>query len=848
MFLHFNYKIVQWFLVILLCNNGLIQNITTAVTVIVEPRNVLQAAKTEVFVNCTTSPVEDAQIIWNKGEENIPSYSEGTKDEVYVLPNNTLYLKSLKKKEAGTYTCNAFLTLEKLFQTVVIEVAFLQKLNPIDPVKVLQGYVAEIVCEEPVGKPQPKVKWLYNGATISPDNPNIDSSSWTLRIKKTMLSDAGNYTCVAFNSVAERTAEAKLTVVVVGDVEVSPISNSIKEGESATFKCESKSDPPLNVKWKRDIETCSTTGSSDSVCKVSKEDVIPSDRVIISSGTLSIKNASVKDEGIYLCETELSTQISSAKVQLNVFELMKVDKSLHNEIQTCDRLRQNNTKITCHFKGDGKYSIQWTRLSPNTIFNSNMKVVNDSIYISDLKFEDMGHFKCEAVGEYNNATAYVNFIVYEHPQFVISPKNITAYIGEPAWVHCQGKGFPKPRVYILRGKKDGGNLNNSYFVQLPNDTFYIKSLKKEYSGEYFCWLIEQYGSISDTFSITVLEKEVSTGKGSPMGRTVGIAVGCAGVYILLVIGLMIYCRARRARLFKKGKLVEVDGEPLAEDRLLGASDIPLISIEKLIFNYENLQEIMVLGYGKFGKVFKAHAKGICEDGTDTLVAVKVFEETPVNNVLSAFNKETEDLMQFQNNYVVRLLGLVRESPFCIITEYSELGDLKEYLQTNKSISSSARLHMCTCIAKGMSYLATLNYVHRDLAARNCILFSQNEVKVSFLSLCNTTYKDDYYLLNNLLAPVRWLAPESIREDIYNEKTDVWSFSVTMWEIFSSEVQPFYGVSNEEVVNRIGKDLQFTIPSNCPKTLYKIMTRCWLVNAFDRPTFDELLSLMAEISH
>ena len=40
-----------------------------------------------------------------------------------------------------------------------------------------------------------------------------------------------------------------------------------------------------------------------------------------------------------------------------------------------------------------------------------------------------------------------------------------------------------------------------------------------------------------------------------MGRTVGIAVGCAGVYILLVIGLMVYCRARRARLIKKGELI-----------------------------------------------------------------------------------------------------------------------------------------------------------------------------------------------------------------------------------------------------------------------------------------------------
>ena len=96
------------------------------------------------------------------------------------------------------------------------------------------------------------------------------------------------------------------------------------------------------------------------------------------------------------------------------------------------------------------------------------------------------------------------FSCIEHPQFSIAPKNITAYIGEPAWVQCQGKGFPKPQVHYLRGSKEGGNLNETHFVKLPNDTLFIKSLKKEDSGQYFCWLIEQYGSISDTFTITVL--------------------------------------------------------------------------------------------------------------------------------------------------------------------------------------------------------------------------------------------------------------------------------------------------------------------------------------------------------
>lgn len=62
-------------------------------------------------------------------------------------------------------------------------------------------------------------------------------------------------------------------------------------------------------------------------------------------------------------------------------------------------------------------------------------------------------------------------------------------------------------------------------------------------------------SYSNLFFVTLDAEDSSHSSSSPMGRTIGIAVGCAGVYILLVIGLMIYCRARRARLIKKGELI-----------------------------------------------------------------------------------------------------------------------------------------------------------------------------------------------------------------------------------------------------------------------------------------------------
>ncbi|XP_037051223.1 tyrosine-protein kinase transmembrane receptor Ror [Bradysia coprophila] len=251
-----------------------------------------------------------------------------------------------------------------------------------------------------------------------------------------------------------------------------------------------------------------------------------------------------------------------------------------------------------------------------------------------------------------------------------------------------------------------------------------------------------------------------------------------------------------------------------------------------------------LGEGAFGKVYKGELTQT--NGEKIFVAVKALKENASAKTQADFKREIELISDLKHANIVCILGVVlKEEPLCMLFEYMTQGDLHEFLIANspnegKSLSQLQFLQIAMQISEGMEYLSSHHYVHRDLAARNCLVGDSLTVKISDFGLSRDIYSSDYYRVQSKsLLPVRWMPSESILYGKFTTESDIWSFGVVLFEIYSYGLQPYYGYSNQEVISMVRARQLLPCPEVCPSAVYSLMVECWHEQAVRRPSFPEI---------
>ncbi|XP_027692313.1 tyrosine-protein kinase Tec isoform X3 [Vombatus ursinus] len=265
------------------------------------------------------------------------------------------------------------------------------------------------------------------------------------------------------------------------------------------------------------------------------------------------------------------------------------------------------------------------------------------------------------------------------------------------------------------------------------------------------------------------------------------------------------------------------------------------SYEKWEINPSELTFMRELGSGLFGVVrlgkWRAQYK----------VAIKAIREGAMCE--EDFIEEAKVMMKLTHPKLVQLYGVcTQQRPIYIVTEFMECGCLLNFLrQRHGHFSRDVLLSMCQDVCEGMEYLERNSFIHRDLAARNCLVNESGVVKVSDFGMARYVLDDQYTSSSGAKFPVKWCPPEVFNYCRFSSKSDVWSFGVLMWEIFTEGRMPFEKNANFEVVTMVSRGHRLYRPKLASRYVYEVMLSCWHEKPEGRPSFEELLHTIDELA-
>uniref|UniRef100_A0A8C2B5Q7 Fibroblast growth factor receptor n=1 Tax=Cyprinus carpio TaxID=7962 RepID=A0A8C2B5Q7_CYPCA len=484
------------------------------------------------------------------------------------------------------------------------------------------------------------------------------------------------------------------------------------------------------------------------------------------------------------------------------------------------------------------------------------------------------------------------------------PANRTAVVGSDVEFVCKVFSDPQPHIQWLKhiyvnGSKLGPDglpyvrvLKHSGVNSSDTQVLTLYNITEEEGGEYICKVSNYIGEANQsawlTFLIFWMICFIST------TSYLEVLIYCVGFFLIfLMVGIATIVKVhssskksdfnsqlavhKLAKSIPLRRQVSVEsssslnsGVMLVRPSRLSSSGTPMLSG---VSEYELPQdpcwevprERLVLGKplgeGCFGQVVMGEAIGLDKDKPNriTKVAVKMLKSDATEKDLSDLISEMEMMKMIgKHKNIINLLGAcTQDGPLYVIVEYASKGNLREYLRARRPhgmeycynpdqvpVESMSIKDLVSCayqVARGMEYLASKKCIHRDLAARNVLVTEDSVMKIADFGLARDVHHIDYYKkTTNGRLPVKWMAPEALFDRIYTHQSDVWSFGVLLWEIFTLGGSPYPGVPVEELFKLLREGHRMDRPSACTQEIYLMMKDCWHAVPTQRPTFKQLV--------
>ncbi|KAL2610064.1 hypothetical protein R1flu_028637 [Riccia fluitans] len=269
------------------------------------------------------------------------------------------------------------------------------------------------------------------------------------------------------------------------------------------------------------------------------------------------------------------------------------------------------------------------------------------------------------------------------------------------------------------------------------------------------------------------------------------------------------------------------------------------AVDNWEIHWEDIKLKEKIGGGSFGIVHRADWHG-------SDVAVKILIEQDVHeDRLKEFMREVAIMKRLRHPNIVLFMGAVLKRPtLSIVTDYLPRGSLFRLLHKSgarEQLDERRRLQMAYDVALGMNYLHRSNppIVHRDLKSPNLLVDKTWTVKVADFGL--SRFKGNTFLSSRSGAGTpEWMAPEVLRDEQSNEKSDVYSYGVVLWELITMQ-QPWSGMSPAQVVGAVGfQNRRLQIPKEVNPQISALIESCWANESWLRPSFASIMQSLKEI--
>lgn len=636
------------------------------------------------------------------------------------------------------------------------------------------------------------------------------------------------YKCEAINKAGRGERVISFHVIKGPEITVQPATQPTEQ-ESVSLLCTADRNTFENLTWYKLGSQATSVHMGESLTPVCKnlDALWKLNGTMFSNSTndiliVAFQNASLQDQGDYVCSAQdKKTKKRHCLVkQLVILERMApmITGNLENQTTTIGE----TIEVVCPASGNPTPLITWFKDNETLVEDSGivLKDGNRNLTIRRVRKEDGGLYTCQACNVLGCARAETLFIIegaQEKTNLEVIILVGTAVIAMFFWLLL---------VIVLRTVKraNEGELKTGYLsIVMDPDELPLDERCERLPYDASKWEFPR-----DRLKL-----------GKPLGR------GAFGQVIeadAFGIDKTATCKTVAVKMLKEGathsehralmselKILIHIGHHLNVVNLLGACTKPggplMVIVEFCKFG--NLSTYL---RGKRNEFVPYKSKGArFRSGKDYVGELSVDLKRRLDSITSSQSSASS--------------GFVEEKSLSDVEEEEASEELyKDFLTLEHLICYSFQ------VAKGMEFLASRKCIHRDLAARNILLSEKNVVKICDFGLARDIYKDpDYVRKGDARLPLKWMAPETIFDRVYTIQSDVWSFGVLLWEIFSLGASPYPGVKiDEEFCRRLKEGTRMRAPDYTTPEMYQTMLDCWHEDPNQRPAFSELVEHLGNL--